>query len=68
MAMWGPHLCLYVLGITVMVGLVARCNLMYSQFGAYLPGDIVLGILQSVHSQVKDLEDRICPEMYTCTQ
>ncbi|KAF4082422.1 hypothetical protein AMELA_G00151590 [Ameiurus melas] len=61
-----PHLCLYVLGVTVMVGLVARCDFNRSHFGAYLHGDIVLGILSSVHSNIKDLQDRTCPEMYTC--
>lgn len=49
-----------------MVGLVARCDLNRSHFGAYLHGDIVFGILASVHSNIKDLQDRTCPEMYTC--
>ncbi|MCI4389495.1 hypothetical protein PGIGA_G00098690, partial [Pangasianodon gigas] len=62
-----PRLCLYVLGVTVMLGLVVRCDFNQSHFGAYLHGDIVIGILASIHSKVKDLHDRICPEMYTCT-
>ncbi|XP_036418025.1 G-protein coupled receptor family C group 6 member A-like, partial [Colossoma macropomum] len=35
--------------------------------GAYAPGDIMLGILASVHSKVKDLPARIRPDKYTCT-
>lgn len=68
MATCAPRLSLYVLGTVVMIGLVARCDLFQSHFGAYLPGDIVLGILQSVHSKVKDLQYRVRPEMYTCTE
>lgn len=63
-----PRLCLYVLGLTVMLGLVARCDVNRSHFGAYLHGDIVFGILASVHSNIKDLQDRTCPEMYTCKE
>ncbi|XP_034169726.2 G-protein coupled receptor family C group 6 member A-like [Pangasianodon hypophthalmus] len=62
-----PLLCLYVLGVTMMLGLVAHCDFNQSHFGAYLHGDIVIGILESIHSNIKDLQDRICPEMYTCT-
>lgn len=62
------HLCLYVLGITVMVGLVAHCDFIQSDFGAYLHGDIVIGVLGSIHSNVKDLQDRIRPEKYRCKE
>ncbi|XP_058234683.1 G-protein coupled receptor family C group 6 member A-like [Hemibagrus wyckioides] len=60
------HLCLYVLGV-VMVGSVARCDFIESHFGAYMPGDIVLGIVGSVHSKVQDLKNRTSPGLYTCT-
>ncbi|KAF7690288.1 hypothetical protein HF521_012092 [Silurus meridionalis] len=66
MATCSPHLYLYVLGLPVMIGLMAHCDLMQSHFGAYLQGDIVIGILESVHSNVKALENRTSPEMYTC--
>ncbi|KAK2864098.1 hypothetical protein Q7C36_003252 [Tachysurus vachellii] len=60
------HLYLYVLGI-VMLGSVVRCDFIESHFGAYMPGDIVLGIVESVHSKVQDLENRTSPGLYTCT-
>ncbi|KAK3542250.1 hypothetical protein QTP86_021465 [Hemibagrus guttatus] len=60
------HLCLYVLGV-VMVGSVARCDFIESHFGAYMPGDIVIGIVGSVHSKVQNLENRTSPGLYTCT-
>ncbi|TSK58011.1 G-protein coupled receptor family C group 6 member A [Bagarius yarrelli] len=57
------YACLYLL----MLGSVAHCDFIKSHFGAYLPGDIVLGIVGSVHSKVQDLESRISPGWYTCT-
>ncbi|KAI4888696.1 hypothetical protein NFI96_003872 [Prochilodus magdalenae] len=50
-----------------MFGWGVRCDYTEQQCGAYAPGDIVLGILGSVHSKVKDLEARIRPDEYTCT-
>ncbi|XP_072532516.1 G-protein coupled receptor family C group 6 member A-like [Salminus brasiliensis] len=58
------HVC-YVLGLFVMLELWG--NVTQSPIGAYAPGDIVIGILGSVHSKVEDLKGRIRPEMFTCT-
>ncbi|KAL6486744.1 hypothetical protein MHYP_G00061360 [Metynnis hypsauchen] len=50
-----------------MLGLGVRCDDTASLSGAYAPGDIIIGILGSVHSKVKDLQDRVRPDKYTCT-
>ncbi|XP_036418151.1 G-protein coupled receptor family C group 6 member A-like [Colossoma macropomum] len=50
-----------------MLGLRVRCDDTASLCGAYAHGDIILGILGSVHSTVNDLETRIRPDKYTCT-
>ncbi|XP_037394021.1 G-protein coupled receptor family C group 6 member A-like [Pygocentrus nattereri] len=49
-----------------MSGLGVRCDDTASLSGAYAPGDIIIGILGSVHSKVKDLQDRVRPDKYTC--
>ncbi|KAL7871373.1 hypothetical protein SRHO_G00063560 [Serrasalmus rhombeus] len=49
-----------------MLGLGAQCDHTEPPCGAYTPGDIILGILASVHSKVKDLPARIRPDQYTC--
>ncbi|XP_072532646.1 G-protein coupled receptor family C group 6 member A-like [Salminus brasiliensis] len=59
--------CFCVLGITLIPGLWVRCDDSESLCGAYAPGDIMIGILGSVHSKVKDLQERILPDEYTCT-
>ncbi|XP_036418152.1 G-protein coupled receptor family C group 6 member A-like [Colossoma macropomum] len=57
------------LGLMVMLGLwgCINCDIKPSPIGAYAHGDIVIGILGSVHSKVNDLQGRIRPEMFTCT-
>ncbi|TTL10204.1 G-protein coupled receptor family C group 6 member A [Bagarius yarrelli] len=40
---------LYLLGVTLISGRSGLCNVTSSLCGAYLPGDIVIGILSSVH-------------------
>ncbi|XP_017539834.2 G-protein coupled receptor family C group 6 member A-like [Pygocentrus nattereri] len=50
----------------MMLGLGAQCDHTEPPCGAYTPGDIILGILASVHSKVKDLPARIRPDQYTC--
>ncbi|KAB5540138.1 hypothetical protein PHYPO_G00097870 [Pangasianodon hypophthalmus] len=42
--------CLYMLGVTLISGRLVLCDVTPSLFEAYLPGDIVLGILSSIHS------------------
>ncbi|KAL7871369.1 hypothetical protein SRHO_G00063520 [Serrasalmus rhombeus] len=49
-----------------MSGLGVRSDDTASLSGAYAPGDIIIGILGSVHSKVKDLQDRVRPDKYTC--
>lgn len=48
----GSYFCLYLLGVPLISGNFGLCDIMPSLFGAYLPGDVVLGILSSVHSKV----------------
>ncbi|XP_036418143.1 G-protein coupled receptor family C group 6 member A-like [Colossoma macropomum] len=67
MASCVSSLCFCALWVAVMLGLGVHCDDTESLPGAYAPGDIVLGILASVHSKVKDLQDRVRPDKYTCT-
>ncbi|KAL7888614.1 hypothetical protein AOLI_G00035880 [Acnodon oligacanthus] len=60
-------LCFCVMWVAVMLGLGVCCDDTASLSGAYAPGDIIIGILGSVHSKVKDLQDRVRPDKYTCT-
>ncbi|XP_072532700.1 G-protein coupled receptor family C group 6 member A-like [Salminus brasiliensis] len=59
-------LCLRALGMAVMLELWVRCN-DTGLCKVYAPGDILIGIVSSVHSKVKDLQTRIRPAPYTCT-
>uniref|UniRef100_A0A8B9LLC4 Olfactory receptor C family, b1 n=1 Tax=Astyanax mexicanus TaxID=7994 RepID=A0A8B9LLC4_ASTMX len=59
-------LCLRALKIYLIVGFFGRCDDSEVLCGAYSPGDIIIGILGSVHSKVKDLQERIDPDKYTC--
>ncbi|XP_036418141.1 G-protein coupled receptor family C group 6 member A-like [Colossoma macropomum] len=60
-------LCFCGLWVAVMLGLGVCSDDTESLSGAYAPGDIIIGILGSVHSKVKDLQDRVRPDKYTCT-
>uniref|UniRef100_A0A3B4C459 Olfactory receptor C family, b1 n=1 Tax=Pygocentrus nattereri TaxID=42514 RepID=A0A3B4C459_PYGNA len=66
MASCVSSLCFCALWVAVMSGLGVRCDDTASLSGAYAPGDIIIGILGSVHSKVKDLQDRVRPDKYTC--
>ncbi|KAL7888612.1 hypothetical protein AOLI_G00035860 [Acnodon oligacanthus] len=60
-------LCFCAFWVAVMLGLGVHCDDTDSLCGAYAPGDIVLGVLASVHTKVKDLQDRVRPDKYICT-
>uniref|UniRef100_A0AAR2LGR2 G-protein coupled receptor family C group 6 member A n=1 Tax=Pygocentrus nattereri TaxID=42514 RepID=A0AAR2LGR2_PYGNA len=62
MASCVSSLCFCALWVAVMSGLGVRCDDTASLSGAYAPGDIIIGILGSVHSKVKDLQDRVLRE------
>ncbi|XP_062857624.1 G-protein coupled receptor family C group 6 member A-like [Trichomycterus rosablanca] len=59
--------CVFVLGVLVTLGSEGRCDFTQSHCGAYSPGDVVIGIVGSINSKVKDLQNRTRPEEYTCT-
>ncbi|KAI4888700.1 hypothetical protein NFI96_020694 [Prochilodus magdalenae] len=61
-----PQWCLYVLGVAVMLGLQLHCSVTASICGAYAPGDIIIGILSSVHYEIKDLQPWILPDTSAC--
>ncbi|KAL6486739.1 hypothetical protein MHYP_G00061310 [Metynnis hypsauchen] len=67
MAFSVSRLCFCVIWVAVMLGVGVHCDDTDSLLGAYAPGDIIIGILGSVHSTVKDLQTRISPDKYTCT-
>uniref|UniRef100_A0A3B1IVL1 Olfactory receptor C family, b1 n=1 Tax=Astyanax mexicanus TaxID=7994 RepID=A0A3B1IVL1_ASTMX len=52
-------LCLRALRISLILGLLVHSDDAKSLCGAFSPGDIIIGILGSVHSKVKDLQTRI---------
>ncbi|XP_036418142.1 G-protein coupled receptor family C group 6 member A-like [Colossoma macropomum] len=58
--------CLFVLGVAVMLGLQFQFSVTESMYGAYAPGDIVIGILSSVHTDIKDLQPWILPDTSVC--
>ncbi|XP_072532711.1 G-protein coupled receptor family C group 6 member A-like [Salminus brasiliensis] len=62
----GSCQCVCVLGVVVMLGLWVHCSVTESMCGAHAPGDIVIGILSSVHFNIKDVQPWILPEMSTC--
>ncbi|XP_037394101.1 G-protein coupled receptor family C group 6 member A-like isoform X3 [Pygocentrus nattereri] len=61
------HSSLFVLGVAVMLALQFHRSVTESICGAYAPGDIVIGILSSVHSNIKDLQPWILPDTSACT-
>ncbi|XP_036418145.1 G-protein coupled receptor family C group 6 member A-like [Colossoma macropomum] len=58
--------CLFVLGVAVMLGLHFHHSVTESICGAYAPGDIIIGILSSVHHDIKDLQPWILPDTSAC--
>ncbi|KAL7871379.1 hypothetical protein SRHO_G00063620 [Serrasalmus rhombeus] len=58
--------CLLVLEVAVMLGSQLHGSGTESIYGAYAPGDIIIGILSSVHTDIKDLQPWILPDTSAC--
>ncbi|KAG9283168.1 G-protein coupled receptor family C group 6 member A-like [Astyanax mexicanus] len=60
------HSCIYVLGVAVILGMLGPSSGTESLCAAYAPGDIIIGILSSVHANIKDLQPWILPDLSVC--
>ncbi|KAL7871378.1 hypothetical protein SRHO_G00063610 [Serrasalmus rhombeus] len=58
--------CLLVLEVAVMLGSQLHGSGAAYINGAYAPGDIIIGILSSVHTDIKDLQPWILPDTSAC--
>ena len=47
---------------------VSQTNVKISPRNAFMDGDVIIGILSSVHSTVDNLQGRVRPEEFTCSK